>query len=241
MKSNCLCVICFEANYVWVEFLNEFKHYDIYIIIDDNEMDYYEYMFSDYTNVKLVRIQDEECFKNGFKNMSITINKEVTAWEKAIYYFSTLNTKYDNIWFIEDDVFFYNEKTITDIDDKYKDDDLLTSNYSENTLGRKDNWNWKLINIEFPPPYYSAMCCCTRMSKNMLSKVKEYVNEYKTLFFLEALFPTLCKKHNLKYGTPDELKNIVYIKKYSDNEIDKTNIFHPVKDMIKHVHYRTIL
>jgi hypothetical protein len=43
----------------------------------------------------------------------------------------------------------------------------------------------------------------------MISKIKEYVIQYKTLFFLEALFPTICKYYNLLHYTIDELKTIV--------------------------------
>jgi hypothetical protein len=198
-------------------------------------------MFSDYKNVNLIRIKDEDCYVNGYKNMSFIGEKEVTGWEKAIYYFSNINTVYENIWFLEDDVFFNNEKTLMDIDAKYKNSDLLTNNYNENETGLKDCWLWNTINIELPPPYYGAMCCAVRMSKNMLLKVKEYADNYKTLFFLEALLPTLCKKTNLIYDIPDELKNIVFIKNYNDKDIDITNLYHPVKDMLKHLDYRTLL
>jgi hypothetical protein len=239
--KNCICIVCYEANYVWVEFLSEVKNYDVYIIIDDNISDYYDHMFSDYKNVNLVRIKDEDCYVNGYKNMNFTVRKEITGWEKAIYYFSNINTVYDNIWFVEDDVFFNSEKTLMDIDAKYISSDLLTNSYNENETGSKNYWNWKVINIEFPPPYYSAMCCAVRMSNNMLLKIKEYANNYKTLFFIEALLPTLCKKANLIYDTPDELQNIISTKNYNDDEIDTKNLFHPVKDMIKHVDYRTLL
>jgi hypothetical protein len=72
-------------------------------------------------------------------------------------------------------------------------------------------------------------------------KIKNYADEYKTLFFLEALFPTLCKKYNLKYETPNELINIIYRKDYDKNDIDKINIYHPLKDINMHNYYRNFL
>lgn len=240
MDIKCVCMICFKPNDIWFDFLSKFTKYDIYVIIDDNSKDYKE-EFKKFNNINIIQIIDEECKKNGFINMNFTINKIISGWEKAIYYFSSINTKYNKIWFFEDDVFFYNEQTLLNIDFKYNDSDLLSTYCGENTSGHKNNWHWSKIDIKFTPPYYYAMVCCVRMSEYLLSKIKEYANEYNTLFFLEALFPTLCKKHNLQYDIVKELKNIVYRKNYDDKVIDKNNLFHPVKDLTKHVYYREML
>jgi hypothetical protein len=173
--------------------------------------------------------------------MNFIIKKEITAWEKSIYYFSTINTEYEKVWFFEDDVFFYNEESLLHIDLKYDNYDLLSNSYTENVNGNKNDWMWNSIDIRLQPPYYSAMVCCVRISSNLLSKVKNYANEYHTLFFLEALFPTICKVNNMKYDTPTEFKNIVYTKNYADRDIDKNNLFHPVKNMTKHNYYRNML
>ena len=36
----------------------------------------------------------------------VTISKSITAWDKALYYFSHINTDCNHVWTIEDDVFF---------------------------------------------------------------------------------------------------------------------------------------
>ena len=236
MNNNCICLICYKPNDIWIDFLSKFTKYDIYIIIDDNSIQH-----DKLSNINIIQINDNECIKNGFVNMNFTIKKDVTSWEKAIYYFSTINTRYNNVWFLEDDVFLYDEASLLQIDSKYSNSDLLSNSYTENINGHKKNWHWYRIDIKLPPPYYSAMVCCVRMSSNLLSKLKNYVDEHNTLFFLEALFPTICKKNNMKYDTPIEFKNIVYRKKYEDKDIDKNNLFHPVKDITKHKHYRDIL
>ena len=41
--------------------------------------------------------------------MNYTIKKIITSWEKSIFYFSYIETKYENVWFKEDDVFFNDE------------------------------------------------------------------------------------------------------------------------------------
>ena len=240
MNKYCVCLICYKPNDIWIDFLSKFTKYDIYIIIDDNSRDYKE-QYSKFGNINIIQINDEECKKKGFVNMNFTINKDITSWEKSIYYFSTINTEYNKVWFFEDDVFFYDEKTLLHIDSQYDNSDLLSNSYSENISGHKNDWHWWRININFAPPYYYAMVCGVRISSNLLTKFKNYANEHNTLFFLEALFPTICKINNMKYDIPIEFKNIVYRHNYVNKDIDKNNLFHPVKDITKHKYYRDII
>jgi hypothetical protein len=240
MNKNCVCLICHKPTDIWVDFLSKFTNYDVYIIIDDNSKDY-KSQYSEFHNINIIQIKDEECKKNGFVDMNFTIKKDITAWEKSIYYFSTINTEYNKVWFFEDDVFFYDEKSLLNIDSNYENSDLLSNSYTENISGHKKDWHWHRIHIKFPPPYYGAMVCCVRMSSDLLSKIRNYANEHNTLFFLEALFPTICKRNNMKYDTPTKLKNIIYRKTYKDKDIDANNIYHPVKDIKKHKYYRDML
>ena len=229
---NSICVICRKPNQVWVDFLSKFTHYDIYIMVDDNSENYTE-LFSSFSNINILQVNNEECEKHGFQNMTFcTTKKNITAWEKAVYYFSTINTKYQHIWFMEDDVLFYNEQTLLNIDLQYNDHDLLSSSYGENINGSKDTWHWCKINIEFPPPYYCAIGCCVRMSADFIARIKDYANKHKTLFFLEALFPTLCMKYTMKYSTPSEFNRVAF--RQNIVSIDEINIFHPVKQFDKH-------
>lgn len=238
--NNCVCLICYKPNDVWVEFLSKFIKYDIYIVVDDNSKDYKK-QYSNLSNINIIQIKDEECKNNGFIDMNYIMKKKITAWEKSIYYFSTINTSYNNVWFLEDDIFLYDEESLLSIDSKYDNSDLLSSSYSENINGYKNYWHWGVIDINFRPPYYSAMVCGVRISSNLLSKIRNYANEHNTLFFLEALFPSICKTNNMKYDTPEELRTVVWRENYVDNDIDKHNLYHPVKDIIKHEYYRDML
>ena len=242
-KNNCICLICYKPNGISIDFLSKFTNYDIYIIIDDNTIEY-KNKYTEYVNINIIQIKNEDCKINGFSDVGFfEENLKITGWDKAIYYFSTINTIYKNIWLLEEDVFLYNEKTLTDIDFKYKDSDLLSSIWRKPYISdERDMWeHWPKIDIKFPPPYYSAMICAIRVTQTLLNKIKDYATEYKVLFFSEALFPTICKMHNLKYDTPTEFNNIVYKKAYKDTDIDENNLFHPVKDIAKHKYYRDML
>lgn len=137
--------------------------------------------------------------------MSLTIDKE-------IYYFSTINIQYDKVWFFED------EKSLLQIDSKYNNSDLLSNSYYEKNVN-VNSWHWNRIDIKFKPPFYYAMVCCVRISSNLLSKIRNYAAEHKTLLFLEALFPTICKTNNMNYETPTEFSNIIYRTDYEDKDM----------------------
>lgn len=239
-KKGAFCLICYKPDDTWFDFLSTFTEHDVYVIIDDNNVDYAK-VYSKYKKIHIIQIKNEECEKNGFKKMTITVGKLICAWDKAMYYFSSVNTAYKNVWFCEDDVFFHNEKTLTNIDSKYSNADLLSNKMSLAYTSGKKVWHWKKIDIEFPPPYYGTMVCCIRLSKKMLSKIKDYADKHNTLFFLEALFPTLCIKSKLIHDKPDELEGISYRKKYNDDDMNTRNIYHPVKEYLRHIYYRNML
>jgi hypothetical protein len=236
---NAISLICHKPNPVWFDFLSTVTKYDVYMIIDDNSKNYTE-EFSYYKNIHIIQINESDCITNGVINVGF-FNRPVAGWDKAVYYFSHVNTSYDYVWFVEDDIFLNSEKTLLDIDYKYKDSDLLSNTYGENQFGTSREWHWPRIRINTPPPWYCAMVCSIRTSKGLLACIKEYANKHKTLFFLEAMFSTICKTNNLKYDTPDELKNVVYKRDYKDTDINSTHLFHPVKDIPKHEYYRTLL
>jgi hypothetical protein len=228
MNTVAICVICKTPSHVWSEFLSKFSKYDIYIAIDDNSQTY----TSPYENVNFIQYDDEQVRSLGYKDLvTMTIPRDVSAWDKAVYHFATVNTQYENVWFLEDDVFFYNENTIKNIDDQYPNSDLLTETFSVNPFGRKNYWFWGRINIEINPPYVQTMACATRASRKLLLKIKEYAEKHKTLFYLEALFSTLCFANKLVYDKPKELKTIRWGPEWKVCEMNRVNMYHPVKDL----------
>ena len=209
--------------------------------MDDNSINYSE-KYAEYKSVKIVQIPDSECVSNHFIHSStVTIKKLVISWDKALYYFSSLNTSYKHVWFIEEDVFFNNEQTIADIDTKYPNSDLLSPGYGGNLMGDKSQWHWRLIKIDIPPPYYCSMICAVRMSQQMLQKIRDYTQSYNQLFFIEAMFSTICKYNKLVYDTPSELGTISWRDTFATDVINKTNLYHPIKDLNTHVMYRDML
>jgi hypothetical protein len=236
---NAICLITFIPNKIWCDFLNLFNKYKIFIVVDNNNIDLYEFK-NNYKNINFIQIQNEKCKMNGYIDTNFTLNKLISGWDKGLYYFGVEDTNYDFIWFIEDDVFFYNEDTIANIDNQYINDDLLSKFYVENTYGNKNTWHWNRINIQYEPPYYNGMMCAVRCSNNMMKCINNYAKKFTTLFFLEALFPTTAIRNKLKYNTPIEFNTIHYRHNFEENNININNLYHPVKDLNQHIYFRKL-
>lgn len=240
--ENCICLICNKPNKIYLDFLSKITGYDVVVIIDDENEKYYEnnkeYYDNNYPNMIITQIKFFECIEYGFQNSSITLNKMVSGWDKAIYFFFNLHNnklaikhKYKNVWFIEDDVFFCNEEALKNIDNKYPNSDLLVKRPYKK---ENDEWIWKYININMEEPYYKSLVCASRLSSTLLSYIFDYAEKYKQIFFIESLFPTIAIQNNLQCDFPDELDTIVYRKDWSYAEINKTNIYHPIKNIELH-------
>jgi len=241
LDKKCICLLTYKPHKIWLDFLNDFSEYDIYVIIDDNTINYNNLYNNKYPNISFIQMDNDTCLKSGFIDLNFTIHKKITSWEKGLYYFSNINTTYKNVWFIEDDVYFYNQDTILNIDKQYPDSDFLSNKYGVNNDNDflSNEWHWNQLDIKFDLPYYNAMVCACRMSQKLLQKIKIYATDHNTLFFLEALFPTITMKYNLIYDTPNELSTIEYRYNFMPHELNKTNLFHPIKDMDKHFIYKT--
>lgn len=232
-----LCMICFQPNEIWCGFLNEFSNYHVFIIIDSLDYDCSD-LKKKYTNLSFIQIENSKCKSSGYINTSY-ITREIMGWDKALYYFSIENKQYDFVWFLEDDVFFNNENTILKIDEQFNEDDLLSNQCSENSYEKRDEWyHWGRFHVDYPLPWYRGMMCAVRLSKKILNCIDEYANQHGTLFYLEALFPTICMKNNLLHSCPKEMEEIHWAKNFEKENIMNTHIYHPVKDLQNHLLFR---
>jgi hypothetical protein len=232
--KKALCLITFNPNSIYLDFLQNFNYYDIFVIIDDLYFNSH-HLQQTYKSITFIQISNQLCCNYGFKNTSfITLKKQISGWDKALFYFSYINQQYDHIWFMEDDVYIYNESTLINIDKKYTYESLLcNSSFKEENL---NEWLWNQIHIYIDPPYYCGMMCIVRMSKYMISSIKDYASTHHTLFFLEALFPTLAVKYKLMYSNPIEFKTVTHRDLHT--YLNKTYLYHPVKDLNIHLESR---
>jgi hypothetical protein len=229
--KNKLILLTVRPSTVWLDFLNTFQHYEIYVLIDDNNVDPTDYK-AKYKNIVFLQIDPTECDKAGFNDVNRQTFGKITAWDKVLYYLHTSNMDYNYVYILEDDVFIYDENTLLTIDIKNTNADLLSNNldvYVNETSNQ--NWHWKnILPLNFNPPYYNGMMCCIRISKKLMQCIGNYAKSNKKLFFLEALFPTLCIRNNLIYKPNKEFETVVFRHDWKLENIKRENIYHPLKD-----------
>jgi len=253
--SCAICLIVLEPNEVYLDFLTKFSSYDIYIMIDSKKNQTAITTKEKYKTLNFVQLFEQQCINNGFQNVNyIGVKKVVSGWDKALLLFSVIiPLKYDHVWFIEDDVFFLKEQVLKNLDVKYPNQDLVANcDFDKTKVTKNDNnhsndWLWPNIDIQIEKPYYAGMMCIARMSRSLLQSIRWYATTFKTLFFLEALFPTITSHFSLSYANPIELETVTYRDIFFDElsdtfygDLDRvdTHIFHPMKDLNKHEELR---
>lgn len=250
MEKNCICLICHKPNNIYLDFLNTITEYDVVVIIDDENGQYYknnkEYYDTNYPKIIIAQYNFINCIEFGFQSSNITLNKMVSGWDKALFFYFLLyndklsiKTKYKNVWFIEDDVFFYDENVLRNIDKQYPNSDLLTNKIQ--TKNNDEPWIWNAVKLHLVEPYYNAMVCACRISNTLLSHIFDYATKYKELFFIEVMFPTIAMKNNLICDLPEELITIQYRYNWKYHQFNKKNIFHPIKNIELHKLLREVL
>lgn len=245
-NKNAFCLLIRTPSIIWLDFLNTFTDdYDVYIAID-NVLDDYSDLINKYPNINFVIISDEECQSANYMNSDFLL-KPIVATDRAYYYFNKIDKKYPHIWFCEDDVFIDNMNIIKNLDNKYPNDDIISNRMTINNIGNKeDRWHWQNLynrnEIKFQTPLASSMVCIIRISNNLMQKIHEYVQEFKTLNYKEFLFHTIAIHNNMSIATPAELENITwkidFEKLNSKKEYDQ--LYHPVKDIKKHIENRNL-
>jgi hypothetical protein len=228
-----LCLIARRPVEAWCEFLNSFKSYKVFIVVDDNTFNCAPFR-AKYRNLNFLQQSLEaEVAREGYRNLNFMVRKEVTSWEKAMHHFVV--QPYPFVWFMEDDVYLYGEETLERID---REDagkaDLLSSTCKRNIPAGRSDWFWPSItaNLKLPPPYCCGMMCAVRMSRAMLDAIRAYAEQHRSLEFLEVFFPTLAEKRGLVHHTPTELGSVTFsVKHYW---LDPRKLYHPFKNMAAH-------
>jgi hypothetical protein len=244
LSQIAVILLCRFPHKVWFDFLEKFR-YTVYVVIDDNTVDYKTTEFGKYLNIHILQVEDSVCRNAGYTKSSVTMKKPECAWDKALYFSSCEFMNFTHVWFLEEDVFFYSDQTLMDLDDQFPESDLICNQVTTKAEEPKNHtWKWWGSVLEATGKenytFYRGMMCACRVSQKVLHEIGEFVKRKKTLFFIEALFPTVT--HYLK-GTvtfPLELGNIVFQYHWNlTNIVSKRHLYHPVKNIQSHLDFRS--
>jgi len=67
-SNSAIALLCRYPDNIWLNFLENFSKYDIYIIIDENKNDYDELYKQINHKLNIIQIDDNYCIQNGFYN-----------------------------------------------------------------------------------------------------------------------------------------------------------------------------
>jgi hypothetical protein len=234
--KTAICFLTRTPNQTLIEFselIISQTNMPVFIMIDNNN---FIILNNDNSKIKYLQINNHECINAGF---SYSLKYECCSWDKALYYFTKINTEYDHVWFIEDDVFIPSVSALINLEQKYPLADLLSvanreCKMSLHRYNRRDKLN---------QPWFESMVCATRLSRKLFQKINEFVDKTKVVIFHEFFFNTLAMHNNLLIETPQELSTILYRRDWTFDDIKqkKFNLFHPIKNFELHAVYRTKL
>ena len=231
-----ICFLTVRPSNIFLDFCEKLIDYhDIYICIDDNNYN----IDNKYTKFNIIKIDNLFCENQGYKNSVLYFENKACSRDKAIYYFCNIKNDYNYLWMIEEDVFIPQINTLLNIDNKYSNEDLLSMN-NEITYEKRSDWHWKRIfnDCRLNLPYASSMICSIRVSNKLMVCIKNYVDMYNSLFLDEALFNTIALHNKLKVNAIEELSTILYQKDWNLIDIIKTNLYHPIKDIVQQYFFR---
>ena len=254
--NNCaICLMCVIPNKIHIDFLNTISNYKLFILCDDNNCNTDN---TDNISISSIKIDDNECFNNGFKNSNCCIDKNPSAWDKVFYYFSKININYDHVWILEDDVFVPNNDAFMYLDDKYGHADLLcksNNNYIVDNIDNIENNLWNSAANKYDLPWFKSMVCCCRISKKLFEEIGKYVDEKRELFFIETMINTIANHKNLIIKEVEEFVNIDPKPKQGNRyrkfinkksiwmtkriiDVKENYLYHPVKNIELQEQYR---
>ena len=221
-----------------------FQGYDVFCVVDDSS-----YEVIDDFGVRIIKIDEKFCVEKNYVNFNPVINKDpvVSAWEKALYYFSFIETGYKNIWFLEDDVFTPSTYPLINVDQKYQNADLVSASNYLNFDGAFDSWSWwgHIPKDILPLPWAHSMVCAVRLSGNLIMKLKEFIasivshqEQKPPLLFIEFIFHTLALHERLTVVAAEELSGITWRRQWESSDMNLFTLYHPVKQIELHNQFR---
>ena len=244
-SASAVCFLTAIPSPQTIRFARQLAHstssFDVFILVDNNT---FAAPVDDSTAVRFLQFNDTVCSEHGFwRSGAFGINKDCSAWDKALFFFAKVSVHHGFVWFIEEDVFIPSVQSLLSLHELYSPStDLVANGIEYNFDGRMGSWyHWPLALNKFPPPWMHSMVCAMGCSRRLLSAVDEYARWRGELVFIEILLPTLTlQSRQMQFVTALELSKLAFRLNHQWEQIRREpyNWWHPVKDQKQHEEWR---
>ena len=160
------------------------------------------------SKIKFIYIEDTVCSNLGFKYSCkyVSFSKDVVAWDKALYYFGCINTTYDFVWLMEDDIYIPSVTLLCNMTSQYSNNDLVIGKIVHYTDSWSNRWNlWHYIIPLMTKPYACGRVCGIGVSKKFFEVATQFILNKKQIPFIEGFVPTIAVNNQLKIAEVPEL------------------------------------
>jgi hypothetical protein len=154
------------------------------------------------------------------------------AWDKSLLYFTEIATKYEFVWFLEDDVHIRSLSSFLRV---HEDTMREKADLAVEDLIPKHSNKYKRLYLK--EPVFVSLVPAVGVSRRLLLEVRRFVAQYHQLEYIEIMFPTLAMQHSLKIYQPSQFRAIEFRCNYSCE--DMINMWdqwlHPIKNQMHFV------
>ena len=240
-NKSCIVALCEDSKpTTFSRFLSTFSDYDIFFF--NNKKGDNSFKKNSWGNY--VNISEEYCIRSGYSGFSYNDRNKVEskALEKAALFMYGLYKKlrkemYRNIWFIHEDVFFFSEKTLKDIDKRYSKASLVCKNLLRASSIKDKKTLWRLFGensrnrhaVDNSQLFYSNLKAF-RIRPEMMLSYNSYAEHHSQLFYNEIYLPTFALLNNFTISRPPEMRTISSEppQNWDIRNLDKTCFFSPM-------------
>jgi hypothetical protein len=229
MRNLCLFLCRNRTKYLSDLYQKLKKNIDVYFVCD-NEIDSKQVLRNNFTDLN--RLTSDVLDLNKYK---------ITAWEKSFFYIhkNNLINKYNNIYFIEDDVYSKNFDTYSHLIKYWNtlDHDFISS--AIKSKQQDAGWSWWSQDTEyeryFQNPYRAFNPLC-RLSSRLIEYILEFRKQNNKFYFQEILFSSIVVENKLNYidynfdkDSNKYIGKIHFRPKILPALITDNKLYHPVK------------
>ena len=158
--------------------------------------------------------------------------KRANAWDKSLLFFAEIATKYEFVWFIEDDVYIHSLLSFLIV---HEDAMRAKADLASKSFISKHSKKYQRQYLK--EPVFVSLVPAVGVSRQILLEIRRFVAQYHQLEYIEIMFPTLAMQHNLSVYRPSQLRTIKFRCNYSCEDLFnmRDQWLHPIKDQMHFV------